>query len=140
MQRVGRGEGVGVALDLGAALRQRARPPDEGGPGRRGRVAAGVRRRPVVADHMALVLAPAKERGNYFLSSAVVANPKHPVLSVHAASHQSRLGLPEPHFLADIEVEEVGRELDVGAVIFDLFVGADGVVRWHGYAPDGSYK
>ena len=128
MQRVGRGEGVGVALDLGAALRQRARPPDEGGPRRRGLVAAGVRRRPVIANHLALVLAPAKEIRNNFLPSAV------------APSIPSWLDLPEAHFLADIEVEEVRCDFDVRAVGLDGDVGADRVVRWHWDASGGDVK
>ena len=128
MQWVGRGKGVGVALDLRAALRQRARPPDERGPRRRGLIAAGVRRRPVIANHLALVLAPAKEIGNNFLPSAV------------APSIQSWLDLPESHFLADIEVEEVGGDFDVRAVGLDGDVGADCVVRWHWDAPSGGVK
>ena len=58
-----------------------------------------------------------------------------PILLNITRSSVGSFHLPEFHFLADIEVEEVGRELDVGTVVFDLFVGADGVVRWHGYAP-----
>ena len=59
---------------------------------------------------------------------------------LHATSIQSRLGLPEPHLLADIEVEEVGGDFDVRAVGLDGDVGADRVVRWHRDAPGGFVK
>ena len=55
-------------------------------------------------------------------------------------SIQSWLDLPESHFLADIEVEEVGGDFDVRAVGLDGDVGADRVVCWHWDAPGGVVK